>query len=305
MSADEAHGEWQHEPVLVAEVVKMLVRRGDERIIDATVGLGGHAAALLGAGAGVRVLGIDRDGAAVGEARVRLGRFGERAAVVQGRFGELAALARVRGFEGVDGVLFDLGVSSMQLEDGARGFSVREEGPLDMRMDRGEGLTAEDIVNEWEEGELERVLREGGEPLAGAVARAIVRRRVEGRIRTTCELARLVSGVYYRRGWKRSRVHPATRTFQALRMAVNREIEELKAGLAGAREVVGEGGRIAVISFHSEEDRVVKVTFRGWEREERIGEMLTKRPIEATEEEVRRNPRARSAKLRVFERRAA
>lgn len=304
MSADEQAGSGAlHEPVLLNEVVTMLKIEPNMTCIDATLGLGGHAAALLAAaGPGGRLLGIERDAAALAHARERLAGFGARAVCVQGTFGNLAALAAAHGFTPAGAVLFDIGVSSLQLDDAARGFSVQADAPLDMRMDQRQSLTAADVVNTWTEEALCTLLREAGdEPLAAAIARAIVRRRAEQRIATTQELARLVSGVYYRRGWRHSRIHPATRTFQAVRIAVNNEFEELRAGLAGARQVLAPGARVAVITFHSGEDRIVKHVFRQWEREEHAGVAVTKRPLEASAEEVARNPRARSAKLRVFE----
>lgn len=308
MSGDDVRsGAAVHEPVLLDEVLTMLRLQPNMTCIDATLGLGGHAAAMLAASAPYgRLLGIERDSAALGLARERLAGFGARAVCVQGTFGNVAALAAAHGFEQADAVLFDIGVSSLQLDDAARGFSVQADARLDMRMDQSQGLTAAEVVNTWAEEALCTLLREaGGEPLAAAIARAIVRRRAVQRIETTQELARLVSGVYYGRGWRRSRLHPATRTFQAVRMAVNNELEELRAGLAGARHVMAPGARMAVISFHSGEDRVVKHVFRQWERVEGAGVVVTKRPIEARVAEVGRNPRARSAKLRGFERGAA
>ncbi len=296
-----------HVPVMLNDVMTMVQVTPDMTCVDATLGLGGHAAALLAASApGGRLLGIERDAAALAVARQRLAPCGARAVCVHGTFGALAALARAHGFDEAGAIVFDLGVSSLQLDDAARGFSLQADAPLDMRMDQAQPLTAADIVNTWTEDAVRTLLREAGdEPLAPAIARAIVRRRAEQPFGTTGELARLVSGVYYRRGWRRSRVHPATRTFQALRIAVNNEREELAAGLEQARDLLAEGGRLAVISFHSGEDRVVKHTFRQWAQEQRAGAVVTKRPLEPAAEEVAANPRARSAKLRVFERRAA
>lgn len=307
-----------HKPVMVREVVELLTggaRRGG-LIVDATLGGGGHAEALLetwnaksaggrtGAacpplagtqGGPVCVVGVDQDADALEGAVARLERFGDRFRAVRGNFRNLAGLL---DGELVDGVVMDLGVSSHQLETADRGFSFQRDGPLDMRMDRGSGLTAEEIVNRWPEEELERIFREFGEERqARRVARRLVERRVVAPLRRTLELADLVARVVRTGG----RIHPATRVFQALRMAVNDEPGALSEGLSGAWGRLHHGGRLAVISFHSLEDRIVKNQFLRWEREERTGRRLTRKPLTATAEEVRDNPRARSAKLRAAE----
>jgi len=271
---------------MVDEVVSFL--RGRGTVVDATVGAGGHAEALLEAG--VRhVIGIDRDPEAAVLAARRLARFGPRFHVVRARFSELPVGNRV------DGVLYDLGVSSMQLERAARGFGYRLPGPLDMRMD-GSGPTAADLVNELPEEELAGIIsRYGEEPRAGRIARAIVRARARAPIMTTDQLARVVAGAVGRR---RGGPHPARRTFQALRIAVNRELEELAASLPRAVDLLAPGGRVVVISYHSLEDRIVKRAFRDDPRLE----VLTRKPVRPRLEEVRANPRARSAKLRAAER---
>jgi 16S rRNA (cytosine1402-N4)-methyltransferase len=268
-----------------------------------TVGLGGHTAALAAATApGGRVLGLDRDAAALALARARRAEAGERVRLVHAPFSRVADVAADEKITDVAGILMDLGVSSMQFDDAARGFSCTQDGPLDMRMDTRQATTAADIVNTWHVEALTRTLRElGGEPLAGPIARAIARRREKAPFTRTMDLARLVSGVYYARGWRRSTVHPATRVFQALRMAVNDEAGELRAGLAGAWTILKDGGRLAVISFHSGEDKVVKEYFNEQCRHG-AGTLLTRKPRTASADECARNPRARSAKLRACQR---
>lgn len=284
-----------HEPVMVAEVLRFLEPAPGKLIVDATVGTGGHAEAVLERGA--EVLGIDRDPMALEVARRRLSRFGERCRLLQGNFRELAGILGELGIKEVDGVLFDLGMSSMQLEDPARGFSFLREGPLDMRMDPSQDLTAHEIVNSWPEGEIARILREYGEErYARRIAREIVRSRP---ISSTTELAALVARCYPP-GYHR--IHPATRTFQALRIAVNDELSALREGLHAAIRALKPGGVVVAISFHSLEDRIVKRTFRQrWIADE--VEILTKKPLTPTQTEVRRNPRARSAKLRAARKR--
>jgi 16S rRNA (cytosine1402-N4)-methyltransferase len=284
-----------HEPVLVGEVVGLL--RGAGVVIDVTVGLGGHAAALLKAGVG-RLIGVDRDPEALAGARERLARFGDRFRAAPGRFADIADIAEEAGAERVDGVLYDLGVSSLQLDRAERGFSYRVEGPLDMRMGPAD-LTAADVVNTYPEDELRRILREYGEErFAGRVARAIIRARRRSPLRTTRELSAVVAAAVPRR---RGGPHPARRTFQAIRIEVNRELEELVASLPQAVRLLGPGGRLVAIAYHSLEDRVVKRFLR----EETSLEVLTRKPVRPGEAEAARNPRARSARLRAAERRAA
>ncbi len=284
-----------HEPVLVTEVVELL--SGAETVVDLTVGAGGHARALLDAGVG-RVVGIDRDERALEEARARLAGLGARFRAVKGRFSEVLEVAEEAGVREAGGVLYDLGVSSLQLDLSERGFSYRAEGPLDMRMGEGD-LTAADVVNTYPEHELARVIREYGEErFAGRVARAIIRARERAPLETTRELAAVVAAAVPRR---RGGPHPARRTFQAIRIEVNGELEELAASLPRAVQLLAPVGRIVVISYHSLEDRVVKRSFLDDERLE----VLTKKPVRASKAEAERNPRARSAKLRAAERRAA
>lgn len=283
-----------HEPVLLDEVLSLLSPGPGVLICDATCGTGGHAEAILARGA--ELVGLDKDPQALEIARGRLARFGARVRLLHADFRELrAALARL-GIKEVQGVLFDLGVSSLQLDSPARGFSFREEAPLDMRMDPSQPLTAAELVNRLPEPELARILWEYGEErYARRIAREIVRARDKAPIHTTTELARLVARCYPP---GRHRIHPATRTFQALRIAVNDELAALKEGLAQAVELLSPGGVVCVISFHSLEDRIVKHFFRARAKAGRL-ELLTKKPLRPSPEEVARNPRARSAKLRA------
>jgi 16S rRNA (cytosine1402-N4)-methyltransferase len=273
----------EHEPVMVDQVVGFL--GGDGTVLDLTLGAGGHAEALLRSGA-ERVIGVDRDPEAVRLAGERLAPFGERFTAVRARFSAMPAENRV------DGVLFDLGVSSMQLDRPERGFSYRQPGPLDMRMDR-EGESAMDLVNSAPEEELARILFEYGEERRSRrVAAAIVRARSRAPIATTDELARVVAGAL---GARRGGPHPARRTFQALRIAVNRELEELAATLPRAADLLAPGGRLVTIAYHSLEDRIVKRFLLG----RADLEILTKKPLVPSKAERARNPRSRAAKLRA------
>jgi 16S rRNA (cytosine1402-N4)-methyltransferase len=276
---------FEHEPVMVDEVLRFL--GGRSTVVDLTLGAGGHAEALLTSGVG-RLIGVDRDPEAVAIATGRLARFGERFLAVRARFSQVPVENRV------DGVLYDLGVSSMQLERAERGFSFRAAGPLDMRMDPDEP-SAMELVNAAPEEELARVIYEYGEERRSRrVAAAIVRARRRAPIETTEELAGIVVGAV---GGRRGGPHPARRTFQALRIAVNRELEELAASLPRAVGVLAPGGRVVVIAYHSLEDRIVKRFFAG---DERLT-VLTKKPLVPTADEAARNPRSRSAKLRAAE----
>ncbi|HEY6960226.1 MAG TPA: 16S rRNA (cytosine(1402)-N(4))-methyltransferase RsmH, partial [Candidatus Limnocylindria bacterium] len=241
----------------MAEVLAQLDPREAGRFLDGTLGGGGHAEAILERTApSGRLLGLDVDPAALAEARRVLARFGERAVIVRANFALCDVVAREHGFAALDGVLLDLGLSSIQLADAQRGFSFRAEGPLDMRADPDLHLTAADIVNSWDQTELRRVFADyGEEPEAGRVAAAIVRRRTREPFLTADDLGRFVFGVKTQR---RRGIDPATRVFQALRIAVNDELENLQRGLAAAMSLLRPGGRLAVISFHSLEDRAVK-----------------------------------------------
>ena len=303
----------QHEPVMLAEVIESLAIRPGGRYIDATIGLGGHAAAILeAAGDGARLLGVDRDAEALALARERLARFGDAVVLVHGHFGRLEQLCSAAGFGSVDGVLFDLGVSSLQLEAPGRGFSFRHDEPLDMRMDRGQELSAAEIVNTYEEEALAQLIRRYGEERrARAIAHAVVVRRP---IDTTGELVRAVEQAVGR--GRERQIHPATLTFQALRIAVNQELDLLEDALSQAHGLLaGAGARLVVIAFHSLEDRIVKRYLRrestdcicpprtpmcicGHQATLRLVHRRVRKPSAA---EVSANPRARSARLRVAE----
>ena len=265
--------------------------------IDATVGLGGHAEEILRhIGPQGRLLGIDRDPDALKRARERL--KDERAILVKARFSEMREAARENGIERADGVLFDFGVSMLQLRGEGRGFSFLSDEPLDMRMDPTEPLTAENVVNEYPEKELEKIISGFGEERrARRVARAIAAQRRKGRIRTCSELAGIVARAL---GGRRGRTHPATRTFQALRIAVNDEMGEIRRGLEASLGMVRPGGRLVAISYHSLEDRIVKQFMKESKDGGRLN-ILTKKPLRPSSEEVTANPSARSARLRAGE----
>ena len=302
-----------HTPVLFNEVLSALTSGlspgPGSRIIDGTVGAAGHAVGILAASEpDGELLGIDRDPAALEQARERLSRYGSRVHLKQGSFTEINSYASSIGWESVEGVLLDLGLSSLQLSDPHRGFSFTLEGPLDMRFDPSQPRTASDLVNQLNEESLAELIRKfGEEPKAGRIARAIIKARP---IEHTQELARLVERVV---GRGKRRIHPATRTFQALRIAVNDELNALEIGLAQAVRILAPGGKLAVISFHSLEDRIVKRFFREASSECNCPpeqpictcesnpslKIITRKPIRPSEAEVEQNPRARSARLRV------
>ena len=291
-----------HEPVLFEEVMSALSPRTGARYIDATVGGGGHAAGILELSSpDGRLLGIDRDGQALKVARQTLSRYGPRVTLVHGSFGHLGELSREHKLWPADGILLDLGLSSMQLSAPERGFSFQEDGPLDMRYDQSTSPMAEDLVNGLSEAELADLLYQYGEERRSRrIARAIVAARP---LRSTRELAEVVARTLGRRG----RIHPATRTFQALRIAVNDELTVLRRGLSEAVATLAPNGRLVVIAFHSLEDRVVKHFLRGQSVQASdapgpVLRVLTRRPIQASATERERNPRSRSAKLRAAER---
>lgn len=287
-----------HLPVLRAEVLDFLAGRDVRLFLDATVGLGGHSRAVLEAHPEARVVGIDRDMEMVKVAKERLQEFGERAVLVHAPFSALGRVLDDLRLGAPDAILMDLGVSSPQLDDAGRGFSFRSDAPLDMRMDQSRGETAADLVNRLPETELaDLIYGLGDERHSRRIAAAIVAERRKEPIRTTGRLAEIVRRAARGRG----RIDAATRTFQALRMAVNREIEELRMGLDAAAGRLAEGGRMLVISFHSGEDRIVK----GFLRSDSRLLVLTKKVVRPGEAEARGNPRARSARLRVAERRKA
>lgn len=311
-----------HEPVLVQELLALLAPERGGLFIDCTVGMGGHAAALLERAPGARLLGVDRDPEALALAGLRLAPFAERVRLVAGNFHQLGELlARSAAGDSWDakpaGIYADLGVSSLQLDRAERGFSFRREGPLDMRMGGGD-LTAEEIVNRYPETALERIFREYGEERQSRrLARAIVTARRGGRISTTTELADLIrqaKGLEDRPGHREGRVDPATRVFQALRIEVNRELAGLGEGLTEAVRQLDQDGRLVVISYHSLEERVVKNGLRDLARgevdrttgrplaETRLIEVLTRKPVRPGASEVAANPRSRSARLRAARR---
>jgi 16S rRNA (cytosine1402-N4)-methyltransferase len=286
-----------HASVLLAESLEILAVKPGGLYVDGTVGLGGHAAALLErSGPGGRLIGLDRDAEVLEQARERLRPFGARARLLHADYREIP---RLLGDERPDGVLLDLGVSSVQLDTAERGFSFRLEGPLDMRMDRSGGESAAEVVNRTSEPDLADLIYQFGEERASRrIARAIVAARRQARIRTTTELAAIVRRAAGRN--RRPGLDPATRTFQALRIHVNRELEGLGRALAGIAGCLAPRGRLAVIAFHSLEDREVKRTFR------ELGQggftVLTRRPLRPAAEETGANPRSRSARLRGLER---
>ena len=287
-----------------AEVLIWLNPQAGQIFLDCTVGYCGHASEILAASApdGI-VIGIDRDRQAIEEGRKRLQSFGDRTALIKGHFVDLKRHLAERNISRLHGVLFDLGVSSPQIDEPGRGFSFQTEGPLDMRMDQDAGMTAADIVNRTDEVDLANMIYQFGEErYSRRIARAIVRARASRPFTTTIELVSVIASAvpgHYRR----SRIHCATRTFQALRIAVNQELEHLEPALRDAADMLVSGGRLCVISFHSLEDRIVKQTFRALSAKTG-GEMeiLTKRPQLPTDEEIERNPRSRSARLRVIQR---
>ena len=287
-----------HTPVLLERVLEWLRIRPDGTYIDATLGAGGHSAAIAERLTSGRLISLDRDAQALELARERLRSFGETVRLVQSPFSRIAEVAQELGIPPVDGVLADLGVSSMQLDSAARGFSFREGARLDMRMDAVNGqLTADEIVNRWSEREIADLLyREADEHDSRRIAKAIVRARP---IRDTAHLATTVAGA--RRQWGRQRLHPATKTFLALRIAVNREMEELGQFLSRTPATMNSGGRWVVLSYHSREDRLVKRAFQEGERTGTL-RVLTKHVILPGEQETMGNPRSRSAKLRCAER---
>ncbi len=302
------HGEWRerneapHTPVMLQEVLEWLRIRPEGIYIDATLGAGGHSEAIAERLSTGRLISLDRDAQALQIAQERLKRLGSRVSCVLSPFSRIAEAARELGIPTVDGVLADLGVSSMQLDNAERGFSFREAGPLSMRMGISaespeSELTADEIVNRWSEKELADLLyREADEHDSRRIARAVVRARP---IRDTAHLATVVAGS--RKQWGRQRLHPATKTFLALRIAVNREMEELGQFLSRVPATMNPGGRCVILTYHSGEDRMVKEAFREAERQGEL-KVLTKHVVRPSEEEERANPRSRSAKLRCAER---
>lgn len=338
LHSEDAASRPQHEPVLLAEVLELFepvaARRPDCHLVDVTLGLGGHAEALLERFPAAHLAGLDRDPDALAQAARRLEPFGERVRLARGRFSDLENRLDELGWSHVDGILGDLGVSSMQLDTADRGFSFMHDGPLDMRMGRdpeGEDMTAREVLESYSEKELQRLLRQYGEEVnSRQIARAIVEGRAENPLETTGQLRRLVEeakpggryGAARRGAARRGRgargrkkmVHPATQTFQALRIEVNRELEELESLLDQSVRRLASDGRLVLISYHSLEDRLVKHTLRDMARgeiepitgrpraETQLIEVLTKKPVRPGEAEVAQNPRGRSARLRAARR---
>ena len=308
----------RHEPVMIDRVTDLLRPRRGGTYLDATLGLGGHAERLLQASApDGRVVGLDRDPAALALAGQRLAWAGDRLQAVAASFEDLGEVAGRLGLDAIDGVLYDLGVSSLQLDEGERGFSYRADAPLDMRMDPTAGITAAEVLATYPRAELARILREYGEErFAGRIARVIDEARRRGPIATTGQLAELVKAAVPAAA-RRTGPHPARRAFQALRIEVNRELDALRASLPQAVDLLAPGGRLVVLAYHSLEDRIVKQAFadaagRPVEAPHRLpvdppaGEparlaVLTRRPERPSEAEVAANPRAESAKLRAAE----
>ena len=302
-----------HLPVLLEEVLSFLQPERGGFFVDATIGLGGHARALLSAGNQVQqLLGIDRDAEALIRANERLADFQGRYHLVHANFAEIGEIATQKGVQSCQGILADLGVSSLQFDSADRGFSFQREGPLDMRMDREAELTAGEVVNHYSEKDLANLIfNYGEEHRSRSIARTIVAARP---IHNTKMLADIVYRAVHARGYQR--IHPATRTFQALRIFVNDELGRLPLFIRSAVDLLSSGGRLAIISFHSLEDRIVKETFRSLSHEcvcppgisqcqcgqKKLLKLLTKKPAVPSEAEISRNPRARSAKLRVAER---
>jgi 16S rRNA (cytosine1402-N4)-methyltransferase len=290
-----------HVPVMTAEAIHFLQPGRGGLFVDCTVGLGGHARALLEAGA-ARVIGIDRDAQALAAARAALAPWADRVELVHADYRSLEDVLGARGIDLVDGTLADLGLSSMQLEAPGRGFSFQRDEPLDMRMDASGGDTAADLLARASEAEIaDAIFQFGEERFSRRIARAIVAARREAPVATTGRLAAIVRRAVPRRGY--SRIDPATRTFQALRIWVNRELEGLDRFVAAAARTLRAGARLAMITFHSLEDRIVKHTLRALERREApLLRVLTRKPVVPSDAELRSNPRARSAKLRAAER---
>lgn len=301
-----------HVPVLLEACLDALAVKPEGIYVDGTLGRAGHSLAVVRQLTSGRLIGIDRDVDAIAAAQVRLAPWRDRVTLVQGNFSDLAVLLHSIGVERADGMLFDLGVSSPQLDTPARGFSYQYDTPLDMRMDQSAPLTAREVVNTWDEAELCRILREYGEErYAAVIAKRIVRERP---IETTGQLADIVRRALPPKAL-REKQHPAKRTFQAVRIAVNGELDALSALLDQAADCLAPGGRLAVITFHSLEDRIVKEKFRALARgctcppefpvcvcgKKPVLRLLTRKPVTAGEAELRRNPRARSAKLRIAE----
>ena len=307
--------EYSHKPVLLRECLEGLAVKPDGIYVDGTLGRAGHSLEIVKRLTTGRLIAIDRDKAALDAAPARLKGYLDKVVLVRGNFGDLKSILSDLGVSGVDGMLFDLGVSSPQLDDASRGFSYLQDAPLDMRMDRSAALTAKDVVNGWSQDELKRILWQYGEErYSGLIAAAIVRERGQAPIETTGRLAEIIRGAMPAKA-RKEKQHPAKRSFQAIRIAVNDELGEVERLLTVAMDVLNPGGRLAVISFHSLEDRLVKTACAQWAKgctcppdfpvcvcgKTPRARPVGRRPITAEEEELTDNPRARSAKLRIVE----
>ena len=311
--------EFRHTSVLLRETVDALQVRPDGIYVDGTLGGGGHSSAIAGKlSEGGRLIGIDQDAAAIEAAGKRLGEFGDRVTIIRSNYADMKTRLLQAGITSVDGILLDLGVSSYQLDDAQRGFTYREEdAPLDMRMDQRQEYTAREVVNSCSAEDLTRIIREfGEEKFAGKIAHRIVQEREKGPIETTGQLTQIVKDAIPARARATGR-HPARRTFQAIRIEVNGELRVLRESLDDMIDLLNPGGRICIITFHSLEDRIVKDAFRRAENpcicppefpvcvcgKKPKGRVITKKPVIPSEEEMEQNPRSKSAKLRVFEKR--
>ena len=307
--------DFQHTSVLLSETIAYMMIRPDGIYLDGTLGGAGHSSEICKALTTGRLYGVDQDEAAIETASKRLAPFGERAQILRSNYENAVSLLKDRSVPGVDGILLDLGVSSYQFDDAERGFSYRYDAPLDMRMDRRQSLTAAEIVNEWPREEIARILREyGEEKFAANIARHIEERRKEKPVATTFELNEIIKAAIPAK-MRAGGGHPSKQTFQALRIACNRELEVLENSIDGMIDYLNPGGRLCIITFHSLEDRIVKNAFRKAENpctcppnfprcvcgKVPKGSVITKKPVIPTEAEMEQNPRAHSAKLRVFQ----
>ena len=308
---------FEHKSVLLNETIEGLNIKPDGIYVDGTLGGGGHAYEVCRRlGEKGSIIGIDQDEAAIEAAGIRLKDFGEKVTIIRSNYCDMKSKLQEQGIDKVDGIVLDLGVSSYQLDTADRGFSYREDAPLDMRMDRRQKMTARDIVNDYEERELYRIIRDYGEDkFAKNIAKHIVAARAQAPIQTTGELTEIIRGAIPMKV-QATGGHPAKRTFQAIRIELNRELDVLRDSLDGMIDLLDDGGRICIITFHSLEDRIVKTIFRKNENpctcppdfpvcvcgKKSKGKVITRKPILPSEQEMEENPRSKSAKLRIFER---
>lgn len=288
-----------HIPVLLKETIDLLNPQSNENFVDCTIGEGGHSLAILQKTSPLgKILGIDLDVETLERVGKKLESYKERTILVQDNFKNLENILEKSNFKNISGILFDLGMSSISLEESERGFSFQKEEPLLMNYGSDYIFTASEIVNDWSREDIEKILKDFGEErFAKNISQEIVKRRVDYPIKTTTDLVEIIRSAIPKK-FQRGKIHPATKTFQAIRIAVNNELENIQLGLEGAVNSLEKGGKIAVISFHSLEDRIVKWFFKQ-KKEEGILEILTKKPITPSDKEMENNPRARSAKLRV------